>query len=68
MSRTSVVSREAADAVHGLAVVPYDQVVTLPLMGIDEAWLRRVLVEFAQQRARFRHWLAEHTAPAWAER
>src|SRR5205085_282364 len=45
---------EAAHPVHDLAVVPHDQIVLPPLMGIDELRLGRVFRQVAQQGAGFR--------------
>ncbi len=43
---------EAARAMHGGAIVPHHQIVRAPGMGIDEAGLRRVLHEVADEGAR----------------
>src|SRR5580698_6951374 len=45
----------AAGAVHGRAVVPHDQIVRPPDMGVNELALCRVLVEVAQESARLGH-------------
>src|SRR5690349_93493 len=45
----------AAGAVHGGAIVPHDDVVRPPDVGVDEPALRRVLVEVAQEGARLGH-------------
>src|ERR1700704_1132621 len=45
----------AADAVHGLAVVPHHEVMQRPFMDVDECRLCGVLGEIAQQAPRFGH-------------
>ena len=45
----------AADAVHGLAVVPHHEVMQRPFVDIDELRLRRVLGEIAQQQPSLRY-------------
>src|SRR5262245_21109681 len=52
----------APAAMHGLAVVPHDEVVELPLVRVDEARLRGVLGEIAQQDARIGHRHADDPA------
>ena len=45
----------AAGAVHHAAVVPHHQIADPPLVRVDELPLGRVLVQVAQEGARFRH-------------
>ena len=52
----------AAAAMHGLAVVPHDEVVELPFVDVDEARLGGVLGEIAQNDAGFGHRQAKNGA------
>ena len=45
---------ETTDPMHGLPVIPHDQVVLTPYMDIDELPLRRMFSQVANQIARLR--------------
>src|SRR5215813_2076007 len=57
-----LVGRERAGAVHGLAVVPHDEVADPPLVRIDELALGGVLGQVAQEQPRLRQRPAQDRA------
>src|SRR5215470_7371991 len=51
---TRLVDRERPGAMHGLTVVPHHQVADLPLVGVHEFALGRVLDQVTQEQASLR--------------